>query len=84
MSAVEGSAVCVVWAIGCLRDFSAGLLWSCFPSLPVPSYIGPYQELNLTQCCCGKCNITKLLSGWPLKLRISCSCVVLKYDLDFV
>lgn len=76
----------MVWAVGCLRSFSAGHHWSHFPSLPVPipSYTGPYQRLNLTQRCCGKCSITKLLNRWPLMLHISCSRVVLRYDLDFV
>ena len=76
----------MVWAVGCLRNFSAGLHWSRFPSLPIPipSYTGPYQWLNLTQRSCGKCSITKLLNRRPLMLCISCIWVVLRYDLDFV
>lgn len=76
----------MVWAVGCLRNFSSTLQWSCFPSLsiPIPSYTGPCQWLNLTQHCCGKCSITKLLNRKPLMLRISCNWIVLRHDLGFV
>lgn len=73
----SGRLCCMVWALGCLRNLSAGLHWSRFPSLPIPSYTGPYQWLNLTQRCCGQVQ-------HHLMLRIFCSWVVLRYDLDFV
>lgn len=81
-----GRLCCMVWAVGCLRNFSSTLQWSCFPSLsiPIPSYTGPCQWLNLTQHCCGKCSITKLLNRKPLMLRISCNWIVLRHDLGFV
>lgn len=79
-----GKLCCMVRAVGCLRNFSAGLHWSCFSPLPIPSYAGLSQWPNLTQRCCGKCSITKLLHRQPLTLCISFSRAVSRYDLDFV